>query len=129
MTSLHPFPPTTPAPDRPGPLAGVRVVEVAHEFCAFAGRLLADAGAELILVEPPGGAAQRTHAPFADGEPGSERSLSFWAENTSKYSVVADLDQPDGANFFHQLVDSADVLLEAEPPGRLNALGLDYDDL
>ena len=129
MTTLDPFPQTPPAPDRPGPLAGVRVVEVAHEFSAFAGRLLADAGAEVILVEPPGGAEQRNHGPFADNEPGPERSLSFWAENTSKHSVVADLDHADGANFFRQLVASADVLLEAEPPGRLDALGLDYDDL
>ncbi len=129
MTSLDQFTPTEPAPDRPGPLSGIRVVEVAHEFSAFAGRLLADAGAEVILVEPPGGAEQRAHAPFADHEPGPERSLSFWAENTSKYSVIADLDQAEGATFFRQLVASADVLLEAEPPGRLDALGLDYGDL
>ncbi len=121
--------PTAPAPDRPGPLAGLRVVELAHEFCAFAGRLLADAGAEVILVEPPGGSAQRTHAPFADDEPGLERSLSFWAENTSKASVVAALDEPEDVEFFRRLVAGADVLLEAETPGRLEALGLDYDDL
>lgn len=121
--------PTKPAPDRPGPLKGVRVIELAGEFCAFAGRLLADAGAEVILVEPPGGAAQRDHGPFADDEPGTERSLSFWAENTSKSSVIADLSDPEGVAFFRALVSAADVLLEAEPPGVLASVRLDYADL
>ncbi|MGF1599547.1 MAG: CoA transferase [Acidimicrobiales bacterium] len=118
----HPTPPPRPGP---GPLNGVRVVELAHPFGAFAGKLMADAGADVVVVEPPSGAEQRGHGPFADGVPGPERSLSWWAENTSKRSVVADLDGDDGRQVFRTLVAAADVLLECEP-NRLTAL--DFDD-
>lgn len=117
----------TPQPlDRPGPLHGVRVVELAHEFTAFAGRLLADGGADVIVVEPPGGAAQRTHGPFADGVAGPERSLSWWAENRSKRSVVADLDTDEGRRLVGDLIARADVVLESTDAGYLAGLGLDH---
>ena len=67
------------------------VVELTHEHVAFAGKLLADLGADVIVVEPPGGSPQRTYGPFLDDEPGPERSLWWWHYNTSKRSVVADL--------------------------------------
>jgi crotonobetainyl-CoA:carnitine CoA-transferase CaiB-like acyl-CoA transferase len=121
--------PTPPPPDAPGPLNGLRVVELAHPLGAFAGRLLADAGADVIVVEPPGGAAQRSYGPFADDEPGPERSLAWWSDNSSKRSIVADLDTDEGRELVRRLITSADVLLECEVPGRLAALGLDYDDL
>ena len=121
--------PTPKPPAANGPLAGVRVIELANEFCAFAGRLLADAGADVILVEPPNGAAQRGHGPFADDRVGPENSLSWWAENTSKRGIVLDLDVADGRATYQRLVASADVVLEAEEPGRLAELGIDYDDL
>jgi len=122
----HPTPPPIAAP---GPMNGLKVIELAHPFGAFASRLLADAGADVIVVEPPGGAEQRGHGPFAEDEPGTERSLAWWAENTSKRSIVVDLNTDDGHELFRTLVASADVLLECEEPGRLEALGLDYDDL
>ena len=55
-------------------MAGVSVVEVANEICAFAGRLLADLGADVVLVEPPGGHPARAYGPFAEDEPGPARS-------------------------------------------------------
>ncbi len=126
----------TPNPvDGPGPLSGIRVVEIGHRFCAFAGKLLADAGADVIVVEPPGGAEQRFDAPFvdpslvADAPPDHELSLAWWAENTSKRSVVCDLETGPGRQFFRHLIAQSDVLLEAEEPGRLADLGLDYPDL
>ncbi len=122
----HPTPASTGAP---GPLHGTRVVEIAHPFTAFAGRLLADAGADVILIEPPGGAEQRFHGPFADDHNDLESSLSWWAENTSKRSAVADLETGPGRQFFRQLIETADVLLEAERPGYLADLGIDYPDL
>ena len=98
-----------------GPMDGLRVVEVAHEFGAFAGKLLADAGADVVVVEPPGGAAQRTYGPFADDEPEPERSLAWWADNTSKRSVVLDLDARSDRETLARLVAWADVLIECEP--------------
>ena len=120
----------TPAPTgATGPLNGLRVIELAHPFGAFAGRLLADAGADVIVVEPSAGAEQRSHGPFAEGEQGPERSLAWWAENTSKRSVVADLATDEGRTIIRGLLAGADVFLECERPGDLQALGLDYDDL
>jgi crotonobetainyl-CoA:carnitine CoA-transferase CaiB-like acyl-CoA transferase len=101
--------PTNAASSR-GPLTGLRVVEVASEAAAFAGKLLADLGAEVVLVEPPGGHHTRRFEPFADDEPGLERSLWFWHYNTSKKGVVLTLDDPR----FAALVDTADVVLEAD---------------
>ncbi len=108
-----------------GPLAELRVVELAHEACAWAGKLLAELGADTVVVEPPGGSAQRGYGPFLDDQPGPERSLWWWHHNTSKQSVVLDLDAPGDRERFLALVAGADVLLEGEPPGRLDALGLD----
>ena len=121
--------PTPKPPAAPGPLNGLRVIELAHELTAFAGRLLADAGADVILVEAPEGAQQRQHGPFADGQSGLERSLSWWAENTSKRSVVADLGTDDGCQFVRDLISSADIFLESAEPGSLAGFELDYESL
>jgi len=110
-------------------LAGVRVVELASELGAFAGKMLADLGAEVIVVEPPDGHATRWYEPFLDDAPHPDRSLWWWYYNTGKLSVTLDLDDVGDATRFRQLVGSAEVVLEAQPPGRLAALGLDYDDL
>jgi len=112
-----------------GALHGVRVVELAREPIAWAGKLLADMGADVILVEPPGGDPSRDYPPFLDDEPGEDRSLYWWHYHTSKRGVVVDLDAAAGRERFRALVATADVLLEAEPRRRLGALGLDYEDL
>ena len=109
----------------PGPLDGIRVLELASERCAFAGKLLADLGADLVLVEPPGGDAMRRWPPFLEDRPGPERSLSFWHYHTSKRGIRLDLERPAGAELFRRLVARADLVLEAEPPRRLAGLGLD----
>ena len=71
-------------------LSGYRVVELTSERCALAGKLLADMGAEVIVVEPPEGCATRSWEPYADDEAGTENSLHWWHYNTSKKSVVLD---------------------------------------
>lgn len=110
-------------------LRGVRVIELANERIAFAGKLLADMGADVILVEPPEGDPSRHYPPFVDDEPGDNRSLYFMHYNTSKRGVTLDLDTENGQTGFRELVASADVLLESEPTTRLASLSLDYDDL
>ncbi|HEV8296223.1 MAG TPA: CoA transferase [Acidimicrobiales bacterium] len=112
-----------------GPLSGIRVVELASEHAAFAGTLLGGLGAEVIVVEPPGGHRTRGYEPFVDDEPGLERSLWWWHYNASKLGVVLDLGTTDGAEQFRALVATADVVLEGERPGALRDLGLDYPDL
>ena len=110
-------------------LTGTRVVELAHERIAFAGKLMGDMGADVVLVEPPGGSPSRRYPPFADDDPHSEKSLYWWHYNTSKRSVVLDLERATGRAAFEKLIASADVLIESETPGRLAALGLDYETL
>ena len=102
-----------------GPLAGLRVVELDHVHVAFAGKLLADLGAEVTVVEPPGGSPQRTYGPFLDDEPGPERSLWWWHYHTSKHSVVVDPVADHDA--LRRLVRAADVVLVGELPSPLGA--------
>jgi benzylsuccinate CoA-transferase BbsE subunit len=115
--------------DRPGPLHGLRVVELASEWTAFTGRLLGELGAEVILVEPPGGAPARSFGPFAGDAPGLERSLWWWHYQSSKLGVTVDLSDGAGAAAFRKLAASADVVLEGEEGGRLSDPGLDHTTL
>jgi crotonobetainyl-CoA:carnitine CoA-transferase CaiB-like acyl-CoA transferase len=110
-------------------LGGIRVIELSHERSAFAGKLLADMGADVIVVEPPRGSALRRWGPFVDDVPDPERSLAWWHYNTSKRGVVIDLEADAGRAQLRQLVARADLVLEAEDPGRLAERGLDYEDL
>jgi crotonobetainyl-CoA:carnitine CoA-transferase CaiB-like acyl-CoA transferase len=111
-------------------LAGVRVVELTDELGSYCGRLLADLGADVIKVEPPGGGRQRNSAPFLSGHEGNpDASLAFWVHNTSKKSVVLDLDTEDGRAAARKLALSADILIEDHPVGFLAARGLGYEDL
>ncbi len=111
----------------PGALAGIRVVELASEHGALAGKILAGLGAEVIVVEPPGGHPSRGFEPFLDGVPGRERSLWWWYYNSGKQSVVLDLDDDPDARLFQSLVATSDIVVEGESPGRLTDLGLDYE--
>jgi benzylsuccinate CoA-transferase BbsE subunit len=112
-----------------GPLQGVRVVELASLWGAWAGKMLGELGADVVVVEPPGGHFTRSFGPFVDDRPHPDRSLWWWYYNPAKRAVVLDLDTPDGAAGFRRLVARADIVLEGEPPGRLSDLGLDHADL
>ena len=104
-----------------GPLAGIRVVDLASERAELAGRLLADLGAEVIKVEPPGGVRARRLPPF-DGK----RSLYWAAVGLGKRSVVFDLEAPEQRERLLALLAGADVLIESFDPGELEGLGLGY---
>ncbi len=115
-----------------GALRSWRVIELASDATAFAGKLLADLGADVIVVEPPEGCHQRRYGPFLDDEAGPERSLHWWHYNTSKRGIVLDLDDVapgGGRDTLVRLVADAGVVLEGEPPGRLADRGLDYPAL
>ena len=106
-------------------LAGLRVLDVtqfmAGPFCAM---LLADLGADVIKVEPPGGDSTR-QMPGAVGVD----SPSFNAVNRGKRSVVVNLKMADGRDMFQQLARSTDILIENYRPGVMTALGVDYQQL
>jgi crotonobetainyl-CoA:carnitine CoA-transferase CaiB-like acyl-CoA transferase len=107
-------------------LEGLSVLEIASDRAAYAGKLLGDLGADVIVVEPPGGHASRRYGPFVDDEPDPDRCLWWWNYNTSKRSVVLDLDTEAGRTALRSLAGKADILLEAEDPGTLESLGLDH---
>ena len=106
-------------------LEGIRVIELPGQSTAFAGKLLADMGADAIVVEPPGGAEARTYPPFQNDEPDPERSLHWWHFYTSRRGITLDLDTEAGSAAFVELVATADVLLTGtdgvQLPGQLDA--------
>ncbi|UCE84835.1 MAG: CoA transferase [Deltaproteobacteria bacterium] len=110
-------------------LRGRRVLEVADEKGVYCGKLLADMGADVIKVEPPGGDATRRIPPFWRDEPHPDRSLFFLYMNTSKRGITLDLTKPAGQALFKRLAETAHVVLETFPPGYLDALGLGYRSL
>jgi crotonobetainyl-CoA:carnitine CoA-transferase CaiB-like acyl-CoA transferase len=111
--------------DTPLPLTGVRVIDLADEWGPLAGRVLGDLGADVVRVEPPGGAASRRRPPFApDGT-----SLWFAYRNGNKRGITIDLSTADGRDRLLGLLADADVLLESGRPGELTALGLDPMEL
>jgi benzylsuccinate CoA-transferase BbsE subunit len=109
-----------------GVLGGTVVVEIGDEGVQGCGKLFADLGATVIKVEPPGGVHSRHRGPYAHGVRDPNRSLYFWANNTSKFGVTFDLEVDDECNELHELIEQADVLLEDLPPGALDAVGLGW---
>jgi benzylsuccinate CoA-transferase BbsE subunit len=119
----------TEAQTLPGPLTGLRILELADEKGQFCGKLMGDLGADVVKIEPPGGEPTRRVGPFLDNIPHPERSLSFWHYNTSKRGITLNLETADGRQLFRGLAASADVILETFPPGYLASLGLGYESL
>lgn len=112
------------------PLAGVRVLELATNVAGpFAGKLLADYGADVIKVEPPGGDPSRRHGPFPDDVPDPEQSALFLHLNASKRSVVAAIDSAEGVDLVTRLAAEADVVIESFAPGVMAEHGLSYERL
>ena len=62
---------------KPGALEGIRVIEVASLYTQYSGKMLAELGAEVILVEPPRGSVNRAVPPFIDQQPGLDNSLAY----------------------------------------------------
>src|SRR5437764_12593761 len=115
---------------RAHPLAGLKVVELAEDPGGeFAGLLLAQMGAEVTKLEPPGGSSTRAVGPFAKGEEDADASLTFWFYNSNKLSAVADLATDEGMGALHRLLAEADVFISTLQPARLAALGLDLNGL
>ena len=112
-----------------GPLTGLRVLELTSEHAQFCGKLMADLGADVIKIEPPGGQETRNVGPFLDDEIHPDRSLYFWHYNTSKRGVTLDLNTSDGQDVFRKLAATAGLVLESFPAGHLAGLGLGYEAL
>jgi crotonobetainyl-CoA:carnitine CoA-transferase CaiB-like acyl-CoA transferase len=113
-----------------GPLAGTRVLDVSHIIAGpFCAAILADFGADVIKVEPPGkGDRTRGVAPFI--RRGEARVSGFFATvNRNRRGVVLDLKSATGKEIFRRLVGVSDVLIENFSPGTMDRLGLGYEVL
>src|SRR5438067_13784365 len=106
-----------------------RVLELSSSRTAHCGQVFALLGADVIAIEPPGGSDARFRGPFYGDTPHPERSLTWWAFNANKRSVVLDIETEEGRERFLRLVKNADFLIEGHAPGELDRLGLGYDTL
>ena len=110
-------------------LAGVRCVDLTGELGVYATKLMADLGADVIRVEPPGRDALRAKPPLWRRPDGSTESLFYAYMNTSKRAVSLDPTQPAGRALLLRLLATAQVVVESDPPGVLGRAGITYDDL
>ncbi|MFA7601946.1 MAG: CoA transferase [Novosphingobium sp.] len=110
----------------PGPLAGIRVLDFTRVLAGPAASLaLADLGAEVIKIEPPGsGDETRDFPPIRDGE-----SHYFLSVNRGKKSIVIDLKAPEGVTLAKDLAARCDIVVENYRPGVMDRLGLGYEAL
>jgi len=106
------------------PLEAYRVLDLSDERGLLAGRMLADLGADVVQVEPPGGSTARTTAPR------SEAGSYFWDTfAANKRGIIADLATEDGRQLVRMLALRADFLIESAGPGVLTGLGLGWRQL
>lgn len=104
------------------PLEGVRVIEFTHMVMGpTCGMILADLGAEVIKVEPPGGDKTRKLPGLGIG--------FFRAFNRNKKSIVLDINADDGRETATELIGECDIVIENFRPGLMAACGLDYETL
>jgi benzylsuccinate CoA-transferase BbsE subunit len=114
-----------------GTLDDIRIIDATGPIGHYAGRLLADLGADVIKVEPRGGDPARRWGPFLEGLAPElsehEASVQFLLLNANKRSVELDLEQAEDREALRKLVATADVLLESWSPAERDALGFGPD--
>jgi benzylsuccinate CoA-transferase BbsE subunit len=107
-------------------LTPYRVLDLSGETGFMCGKMLGDLGAEVVIVEPPGGHPARAIGPFYKDEVHPEKSLFWFAFNTSKKGITLDIIRTEGQRLLKELVRQSDMVIESFAPGYLDALGLGY---
>lgn len=114
-------------PEAKPPLDGLLVADLSNERAELAGRQLAELGATVIKVEPPGGARARHYPPYDESKPRDGESSLYWAAVAAgKKSVVLDIESEGDRSRLWPLLRRADVLIESLDPGEMERLGLGY---
>ncbi len=119
--------PRLSSPERP--LCRYRVIELSGLAPLLVGKTFADLGADVIKVEPPGGDQARRLGPLINGRTDADAGLLWTAYGLGKRSVTLDIETAGGRRLLRQLLGTADVLVEAFPPGKLDAAGVSVPDL
>ena len=115
-------------PDSPL-LQGFRALDLTDERGSVCGRILADLGADVIKIEPPGGGSDRRMGPFWDDDPTPENSLWFLSYNAGKRGITLDVATHAGGQLLRRLVKDADFVVESAPAGVFDTLGVGYEAL
>lgn len=115
--------------DADGALTGLKVLDLTTARGHLCGRMLADMGADVIKIEPPGGDRARRIGPFLDDRPHPDRSLFFWFYNLNKRSLTLDLRNPRGREILLALACGADLAIESFAPGEIAELGIGWKEL
>ena len=110
-------------------LDDIRIIDLAGEVGIYATKLLADLGADVIRIEPPGGDPMRNIGPFWHDEHAIDRSLYYFNLTTNRRSLTLDFTKPDGRAIFEKLAGTADIIVETYEPGYLDSIGLGYEGL
>ena len=113
-----------------GALTGLKVLDFTHYVAGpYCAKLLADYGADVIKVEPPGGDGARRLGPFSQDVPHREKSGLFLHLNTNKRGIVVDLKSDGAPDVIAPLVRWADIVVENFRPGVADRLGIGYRQL
>ncbi|MEE9254081.1 MAG: CoA transferase, partial [Pseudomonadales bacterium] len=113
-----------------GPLEGLRIIDLTRGVAGpYATKLIADYGADVVKLEPPGGDPARRFGPFVNDEPHGERSGLFLHLNTNKRSMIVDPSSDDGAQTIRTLTADADMLIEDYAPGEPQMWGWGWNTL
>ena len=120
---------TSNSHSQPMALEDLVVLDLTDEKGMYMGKMLADMGARVTIVEPPQGHPARHIGPFYQDEPDPNKSLLFWYHSTNKESVTLDIETPTGAQLLRDMVKNADIILESFQPGYLDSLGVGYEAL
>ena len=109
-------------------LPSYRILDLTEGGCMLGGKLLADMGADVIIIEPPRGSQSRT-GPYYKNITNPVKSLFWWAYNANKRGITLDITKAEGREIFKGLVLRADAVLEGFEPGYFDRLKLGYFDL
>jgi crotonobetainyl-CoA:carnitine CoA-transferase CaiB-like acyl-CoA transferase len=109
-------------------LPQMRILDLTEGGVMLGGRLLGDAGADVIKIEPPGGTDSRIW-PYYQNSGDPQQSFFWFTYNANKRGITLDIKQPEGRELLKKLVKKADVIMESFEPGYMKKLGLGYDEL
>ena len=114
---------------QPALLEGVRVLDLTDQKGLLCGKVLGDFGADVIKIERPGGDPARNIGPFYRDIADPEKSLFWFAANTSKRGITLNIEVPNGRDLLQRLARSSDIIVESFAPGYMDGLGLGYSAL
>ena len=107
-------------------LSPYRVLDLTDQRGLLCGKILADLGADVIQIEPPGGSPARELGPYYHDEAEPEKSLFWWAYAANKRGITLNIESSVGHSLLLKLVKDADFVIESFSPKYMDGLGLSY---